>query len=47
MDTQMCLSYLVSELDAIEFVSMFQQLWPEGGGDELGVVSRLMDHVCK
>lgn len=38
-------THLVSEFDAIELVSWFEQLWPEGGGDELGVACQLHDHV--
>jgi hypothetical protein len=35
----------VAETNAVEFVRIFQQFRSEGGGDELGVVAQLMDHV--
>lgn len=37
--------HLVSELDSVELVSGLQQLWSEGGGDELGVACQLHNHV--
>lgn len=37
--------HLVSEFDAVELVGGFEQLGPEGGGDELGVACQLHNHV--
>ena len=37
---------LVPELDTIELVGMLQQLWSEGCGDELSILTQLVDHVC-
>ena len=37
---------LISELDTIELVGMLQQFWSEGCGDELSLLTQLMDHVC-
>lgn len=39
-------AYLVTKLDAVKFVGVNQQLRSEGGGDELCVFGKFVDHVC-
>lgn len=40
-------TYFISELYTIEFVSFFKKLWPESGGDKLGILAQFMNHICK
>ena len=37
--------HLVPELHSVELAGVLEELGPEGGGDELGAVGQLVDHV--
>lgn len=37
--------HFVAEPDTVEFVSVLQQFWSEGGCDKLGIVTQFVDHV--
>ena len=40
------MAHFVLESHAVELVSTLQQLRAEGGGDELSILSKTVDHGC-